>query len=115
MSTDTTVDITITFASGVINKLKDSIVEHESCTALEKLLKLYTTRTTTNMHVFDEKEKLIKCDNVNELIMRYMRVRKEYYVKRKKYQVDALKKDACMLSNKGRFISEVLDDVIDLR
>ena len=44
-----------------------------------------------------------------------MMVRKEYYVKRKKYQVDALKKDACMLSNKGRFISEVLDDVIDLR
>ena len=115
MSTDTIVDITITFASGIINVLKDSIVEHDYCTALEKLLKLYTTRTTTNMHVFDEKEKLIKCDNVNDLITRYMSVRKEYYVKRKQYQVDALKKEACMLSNKARFISEVLDNVIDLR
>ena len=115
MSTDTIVDITITFASGVISSLKDNIVEHESCTALEKLLKLYTTRTTTNMHVFDEKEKLIKCDNVNQLIARYMNVRKEYYVKRKQHQLDTLKKEACMLSNKARFISEVLEDIIDLR
>ena len=115
MSTDTTVDFTITFANGVISDLKDTIVEHNTCSALEKLLKLYTTRTTTNMHVFDENEKLIKCEKVEDVIMHFMKVREAYYIKRKNYQVDSLKKETCILSNKARFISEVLDDTIDLR
>jgi len=115
MSTDTVVDFTITFTSGVIAELKDAIVEHSTCSALEKLLKLYTTRSSTNMHVFDENEKLIKCEKVDDVITHYMKVREAYYIKRKKYQVDALKKDLCVLSNKARFISEVLDDTIDLR
>jgi len=115
MSTDTVVDFTITFAPGVIPELKDTIVEHGSCSALEKLLKLYTTRSTTNMHVFNEKEKLIKCEQVNDLVSHFITVREAYYIKRKKYQVDALKKEACVLSNKARFISEVLNDTIDLR
>ena len=53
MSTDTNIDITITFASGVISKLATKTVEYD-CSELEKYLKLYVTRTTTNMHVFDE-------------------------------------------------------------
>jgi DNA topoisomerase-2 len=67
------------------------------------------------MHVFDENEKLIKCEKVDDVITHFMKVREAYYIKRKKYQVDALKKELCVLSNKARFISEVLDDTIDLR
>ena len=115
MSTDKVVDFTITFAPGVISEMKDTIVEHTTCTALEKLLKLYTTRSTTNMHIFDENEKLIKYSKVEDLITRFMNVRAAYYSKRKLYQVDALKKETCILSNKARFISEVLDNTIDLR
>jgi DNA topoisomerase-2 len=117
MSTDTTVDITITFATGVISELKmEAAGESEGgCTALEKLLKLYTTRSTTNMHVFDEKEKLIKCGKVEELVDRYMQVRMDYYIKRKAHQVVALEKESSILSNKARFISELLEDTLDLR
>jgi DNA topoisomerase-2 len=115
MSTDTTVDITLTFAPGVISALKAEAAEQEGCTALEKLLKLYTTRSTTNMHVFDEKEKLIKCTKVEELVERYMEVRLAYYHKRKAYQVLALEKESTILSNKARFISELLEDTLDLR
>jgi DNA topoisomerase-2 len=116
MSTDTTVDITITFAPGVIASLKaEPASDHESCTALEKLLKLYTTRSTTNIHIFDEKEKLIKCNKVEELVERYMQVRLDYYIKRKAYQVVALEKESSILSNKARFISELLEDTLDLR
>jgi len=114
MSTDTTVDITITFSTGIIPSLKDEIIEN-NCTALEKLLKLYTTRSTTNMHVFDEKEKLVKCEKVEELVERYMRVRMDYYIKRKAYQIVALEKESMILSNKARFISELLEDTLDLR
>ncbi len=115
MSTDTTVDITLTFAPGVIAALKVEAAEQEGCTALEKLLKLYTTRSTTNMHVFDEKEKLVKCQKVEELVERYMRVRMDYYIKRKAYQVIALEKESTILSNKARFITELLEDTLDLR
>jgi DNA topoisomerase-2 len=114
MSTDTTVDFTITFSSGIIAALKDDIIDN-GCTALEKLLKLYTTRSTTNMHVFDEKEKLIKFDKPEELIVKYMQVRLDYYVKRKAYQVLALENESKVLTNKARFISELLDDTLDLR
>ena len=118
MSTDTKVDITITFAPGIIEKLQATINGDEGdsqCNALEKLLKLYTTRSTTNMHVFDENEKLIKCVKVEDLIKRYMVVRMDYYIKRKAHQVVELEKESCILSNKARFISELLEDTIDLR
>jgi DNA topoisomerase-2 len=115
MSTDTTVDFTITFSAGVIAALKDDIIDKNGCSALEKLLKLYTTRSTTNMHVFDENEKLIKFDKPEELVEKFMRVRLDYYIKRKAYQVLALEKELKLLSNKARFISELLDDTLDLR
>ena len=114
MSTDTVVDITITFAAGVIAALKAEETEN-NCTALEKLLKLYTTRTTTNMHIFDENEKLIKVDKPEELITRYIQVRLAYYIKRKAHQVCQLEKESRTLSNKARFITELLDDTLDLR
>ena len=115
MSTDTTVDLTLTFAPGIIAALQAEPAEQEGCTALEKLLKLYTTRSTTNMHIFDDKEKLVKCAKVEELIERYMAVRHAYYIKRKAYQVIALEKESTILSNKARFISELLEDTLDLR
>jgi len=114
MSTDTTVDITLTFAPGIISKLIAEEGDH-GCNGLEKLLKLYTTKSTTNMHAFDENEKLVKFEKVTDLIDHYMKVRLDFYVKRKAYQLKALEKDANILSNKARFIGELLDNTLDLR
>ena len=114
MSTDTMVDITITFTAGSIKELLAKEGDH-GCNGLEKLLKLYTTKSNTNMHAFDENEKLVKYNTINELIDQYLKVRLAFYVKRKAYQVEALKKEAMVLSNKARFISAILDDSLDLR
>jgi len=114
MSTDTLVDITLTFAPGMIAPLIAEEGDH-GCNGLEKLLKLYTTRSTTNMHAFDENEKLLKFDTVEDLITHYMRIRSDFYVKRKAYQLTALEKEASVLANKARFIGELLDDSLDLR
>lgn len=114
MSTDVTVDITIKFAGNEIEKLRAKETEY-GCNALEKLLKLYTTRTTTNMHVFDETEKLRKFETPEDLIDHYIGVRMKTYVVRKQHQVGVLEREAMVLSNKARFISEVLDDTLDLR
>lgn len=114
MSTDRTIDITVTFAPGVLDKLVCKAEDYE-CNALEKCLKLYTTQTITNMHMFDEKEKLKKFESAKEIADHYMDIRYNVYVDRKKALLEALERDACKASNKARFILENLQEKIDLR
>jgi DNA topoisomerase-2 len=114
MSTDVTVDITVTFSPGMVKKLHAEQIEN-GCNALEKLLKLFTTRSTNNMHVFDECEKLKKFNTAEEIADYYIRIRHGVYVVRKAAQLKALREKAKIQSNKARFISEVLEDTLDLR
>jgi DNA topoisomerase-2 len=114
MSTDTEVDITLTMMPNIIATYRNKIVEH-GCTMLEKCLGLYTTQSTTNMNMFDANEKLKKYNTPEEIVDDYYPVRIEYYHKRKTYLLDALRKELLVLSNRARYISEILDDTIDLR
>jgi DNA topoisomerase-2 len=114
MSTDTIVDITLTMMPNIIATYRNKVVEH-GCTMLEKCLGLYTTQSTTNMNMFDANEKLKKYNTPEEIVDDYYPVRIEYYQKRKKYLLDALRKELLVLSNRARYISEILDDTIDLR
>ena len=114
MSTDRTVDITVTFANGKISSLLAK-QEDYGCNGLEKILKLYTTKTTTNIHVFDENEKLRKFAGPKEIIDHFIDVRYSIYVKRKKAQLKQLEKDALKLSNRAKYILETLSSKIDLR
>jgi DNA topoisomerase-2 len=114
MSTDVVVDITLTMMPNIIATYRDKVVEH-GCTMLEKCLGLYTTQSTTNMNMFDANEKLKKYNTPEEIVDDYYPVRIEYYQKRKAYLLDALRKELLVLSNRARYISEILDDTIDLR
>lgn len=114
MSTDVIVDITLTMMPNIIATYRDKVVEH-GCTMLEKCLGLYTTQSTTNMNMFDANEKLKKYNTPEEIVDDYYPVRIEYYQKRKAYLMDALRKELLVLSNRARYISEILDDTIDLR
>jgi DNA topoisomerase-2 len=114
MSKDTTVDFTITLQKGKVEELESTQLEH-GCNGLEKLFKLYTTSSTTNMHLFDADDKLKKYDAVEEIIDDYFITRLKLYADRKTYLIDALEKELVVLSNKARYIQELLDDTIDLR
>ena len=114
MSTDTNVDITITMAPNIIKTYSEKSTEFE-CNMLEKTLGLYTTQSTTNMNLFDSKEKLKKYGSVEEIIDDYCVVRLDYYTKRKEYMIAALQKELMVLSNRARYITELLEDKIDLR
>lgn len=114
MCTDVHVDILLTFAPGVVGALSATPAEH-GCSGLEKLLKLYVTRTTSNMHVFDERDKLRKYESAADLVDAYMPVRREGYVTRRNALLEGLTKDVKLASDKARFISGVLDGSIDLR
>ena len=114
MSKDTNVDFTITFAKGKLGGLESS-VDDQGCNGVEKLLKLYTTNSNTNMHLFNPKDKLHKYETVTEIIDDYFETRLELYQKRKDFMIAAIEKELLFLNNKSRYIGELLNDTIDLR
>ena len=115
MSTDKIVDITITMTnSNVIDDLESEQCDY-GCNGLEKYFKLYTTNSTSNMHMFNHEEKLRLYKNAEEIIDEYFDVRLMMYEKRKQFIIDILKKELILLSNKAKYIMEVLEGSVDLR
>jgi DNA topoisomerase-2 len=114
MSRDTTVDFIVTLHKGKLAELEAVSLDH-GCNGLEKQLKLFTTNNTTNMHLFDAHDKLKKYEKVQEIINDYSVTRVELYQKRKEYLIGALSQDLMLLSNKSRYITELLEGSVDLR
>jgi len=115
MSTDTVVDITITFTNAInVSQYASTPTEH-GCNLLEKTLRLYTTQTTSNMHLFDQNEKLKKYGTIYEIVNDYYGVRLGFYGKRKEAMLKILANELRVLSNRARYIQEHLDDTLDLR
>ena len=114
MSKDTNIDFTITFTKGKLQELEEIKAEY-GCNCLHKMLKLYSTNSTTNMHLFNAEDKLKKYENVTEIIDDYYKTRYEMYQTRKDYMIVALEKELILLSNKAKYIMENLEGTIDLR
>jgi DNA topoisomerase II len=106
-STEKIVDITVTFPRGKLAELNES--------ELEKLLKLTTTVSTSNMHLFDSKCKLHKYASIPEIIEAFSSVRLDTYHRRKAHQIRNLEEVLVKLSNRAKYIMCVLDGTIDLR
>jgi len=113
-SKDTNVDFIITFNKGQLDELESASGDH-GCNGLEKLLKLCSTSSTTNMNLFNSEDKLTKYNTVNQIIDDFFTVRLGYYGSRKAYLIAVLEKELVLLSNKARYIQEVLSGSIDLR
>ena len=115
MSKSTNIDITVTFNdSQKLYKLLSSYGEN-GINGLEKNLKLTSTVTTSNMHMFDSNEKLKKYESIPEIIDDFYDTRLEGYKTRKEYLIQNIQKELTLLSNKKRYIQEILDDTLDLR
>jgi len=119
MSTDTVVDITVTFHPAYPHTPKDlqaSIVDAEAGTnKLEKLLGLFTTQSTTNMNLFDAHEKLRKYSTIYDIIDDYYVERLTLYAKRKAAILAQLTNELRVFTNRAKYIQEVLDDKLELR
>ena len=114
MSKDTSVDFTITLQKGKLVELQETKGDH-GCNGVFKTFKLSTTTSSSNMHLFDANDKLKKYKNVPEIINDYYIIRLNLYQSRKEFMIDSLTKELCLLSNKSRYIQELLNDTIDLR
>ena len=114
MSTDINVEFEVTFYPGILSTLLNEKYEN-GIEGIEKYLKLYTSQSTTNMHLFNSKEQLKKYENIYTIIDEYYEVRYEFYKKRKTYLISKLGNELKFLSAKAQFIQYNLDDKIDLR
>jgi DNA topoisomerase-2 len=119
MSTDSVVDITVTFHPSYPHTPKDlaaTIIDADAGTnKLEKLLGLFTTQSTTNMNLFDAHEKLRKYATIYDIIEDYYVERLALYSKRKAAMLAQLANELRVLSNRAKYIQEVLDDKLELR
>jgi len=119
MSTDTVVDITVTFHPSYPHTPKDlqtAIVDADAGTnKLEKLLGLFTTQSTSNMNLFDAHEKLRKYATIYDIIEDYYTERLALYAKRKAAMLAQLANELRVLTNRARYIQEILDDKLELR
>jgi DNA topoisomerase-2 len=111
MSTDKVVDFEIVL-NEPIDESKDSSNVYNN---FEKSMKLYSTLSTNNMHLFNHEAKLTKYYDVKEIIDSYFPIRLEYYQKRKDHQITTLEEDLNLLQNKSKFIMENIKGTIDLR
>jgi DNA topoisomerase-2 len=114
MSKDTTVDFTITLQKGKLEELEAIHLEH-NCNGIDKMFKLSTTNSTSNMHLFNAEDKLKKYASVEEIIDDYFVSRLLLYQTRKDFMIQSLQKDLILLSNRAKYIQENLEGTIDLR
>ena len=112
--TEVSIDFTVVFPKDKLAELQTSH-DANGCDGVEKLLKLFTTVSTTNMHMFDSNIKLHKYTTVEEVIDGFYEIRLATYQKRKAYLVEAMEKKLVKLSNRARYIQETLKGTIDLR
>ena len=99
--TDTTVSFTIVADPAKIDAWE------KAKGGLENKFKLTTSMTTSNMHLFNTENMIVKYENANEILSSFFEIRLEYYDKRKALLVERLGREKRILSNKARFVEEV--------
>ena len=115
MSTEVNVHITVVFPKGKLQEYLALEKDSTGIDALEKLLHLTTTVSTTNMHLFDSKMKLHKYTTVEEMIDAFSEVRMTYYKKRKADRINIITNKLLELSNRAKYIQYILEGKVDLR
>jgi DNA topoisomerase-2 len=107
LSTELSVNIKVIFPKERLAQLSNE--------ELEKLLKLTTTETTTNMYLFDAECKLHKYNSVEEIIDAFHVIRLKYYEKRKQSIISKLEHVLIKLDNRTKYIELNLSGELDLR
>ena len=115
LCTEVSIDITVVFPKGRLAELEQSVDATTGVNDLEKMMKLTTSLSTTNMHMFNHEFKLHKYATVGEIIDDFYGVRLDIYGKRKAALIKDMQKKLMKLSNRARYILETLEGVVDLR
>ena len=82
--------------------------EYISKGRLDNLLKIHS-QETENLTTIDENGNLKIFDRVEDIVKHFVSVRLGYYDKRKAYLLDKLNRELLIISNKARFIKDIID------
>jgi DNA topoisomerase-2 len=113
--TEVSIDFVVVFPKGKLAELEAAIDSTTGINGVDKMLKLTTTVSTTNMHMFNSEFKLHKYGSIEEIIDDFYKVRLDAYGKRKQAQMIEMQQRLLKLSNRARYIQETLTGIIDLR
>jgi hypothetical protein len=81
----------------------------------EKMFKLKSSLSTSNMVLFDHEGKIAKYNTALDILKDFCKLRRQMYDKRKAHMVAKLSRDKEILSNKARFILMVVKGELELR
>jgi DNA topoisomerase-2 len=114
VSTELVVDIVVQFPKDELATL-EATIDQNGLNGVYKLLKLSTTITTTNMHMFNADRKLHKYNTVEEIIGEFYDIRMKTYAERKAKMVEELQYRLKKMTNRAKYILENLNGEVDLR
>jgi DNA topoisomerase-2 len=109
-STESKVKFILHFMPSMLSKLQ--LLDSNSVSKLENLLKLTTTKSLSNIHLFNSKCVIQKYNTVNEILDEYYVVRLNLYQKRKDALLKSLNNDLIILDARVKFIINVIDNTI---
>jgi DNA topoisomerase-2 len=94
----------------------DFVIQDYSGKDLVKDLKLQKTFRTTNMHLFHPTRGIHKYDTPEDILMDFIELRRDHYVKRKEYLIKVLEAKSKMCEYKSRFVTMVINgDIVVFR
>jgi DNA topoisomerase-2 len=112
--TDATVCFTVQFAPGKLAELESDIDYVTGVNGVEKLLKLTSDISLTNMHMFDSNGHLRKYDTAKEIVDEYFDTRLQLYSSRKDHIIEQTTLEIVKMSNRVRFIREISNETINV-
>lgn len=105
-STESTVKFILKFKPGILTSLRTNIEK------FEKMLRLHSPISSTNMHLYDENEKIKKYNTINDIFKTFFNVRLLYYHKRREYLIKKLTRELNIIDFKIKFIEEIINETI---
>ena len=114
-STESKVHFILKFNPVVLNQLKCKSHKDPNCSYLEKRLNLTSSKNMSNMHLYDENNRICKFTSIQDIISHFYNLRLQLYVKRKQYQIKNIQKELDVLEAKAQFISDFINQKIEIR
>ena len=105
-STESTVKFILKFKPGILTSLRTNIEK------FEKMLRLHSPISSTNMHLYDENEKIKKYNTINDIFKTFFNVRLLFYHKRREYLIKKLTRELNIIDFKIKFIEEIINETI---
>lgn len=111
---DHSTDETVKFIIHMNSQVSQYVIYNEKIhmDSIEKMFKLTTTKSISNIHLYNEKGTIQRYKTIDSILDEYYLVRYELYKQRKHYQLQDLDRLITIESSKLRFIDFVIQDKI---